>query len=132
MVTEYYVIRKGHYNVADLYAANSGTWYWYTYGVNFRAYAAYIAGILINVVGFVGATGHEVPLVATRIYELSFFTGFGVSSIVYYVLNRLFPIIGAAEKFEEVDVSGYSTTRLRQSDGAVESGYGTPEESPKR
>jgi len=76
--------------------------------------------------------GREVPLVATRIYELSFFTGFGVSSIVYYVLNRLFPIIGAAEKFEEVDVSGYPTTRLRQSDGAVESGYGTPEESPKR
>jgi len=35
-VTEYYVIRKGHYNVADLYTANSGTWYWYTYGVNFR------------------------------------------------------------------------------------------------
>lgn len=79
--------------------------------------------------------GHEVPLVATRIYELAFFTGFSVSSIVYYVLNRLFPIIGAAEKFEEVDVSGYPATRSRQpdgEDGAVESGYGTPEESPKR
>ncbi|KAG1776376.1 hypothetical protein EV702DRAFT_1110246 [Suillus placidus] len=30
---------------------NRGPWY-YTYGVNFRAYAAYIAGILINAVGF--------------------------------------------------------------------------------
>ncbi|KAF8843912.1 NCS1 nucleoside transporter family [Paxillus ammoniavirescens] len=107
MVTEYYVIRRGHYNVADLYQTSQDTWYWYTYGVNFRAYAAYIAGILINVVGFAGATGRTVPVAATRIYELSFFTGFGVSSLVYYVLNRLFPVVGAAEVFEEVDVSGY-------------------------
>ncbi|KAN0084349.1 Permease for cytosine/purines, uracil, thiamine, allantoin domain containing protein [Tylopilus felleus] len=109
MVTEYYLIRKGHYNVIDLYQTGNDTWYWYTYGVNFRAYAAYIAGILINVVGFVGATGRTVPIVATRIYELSFFTGFGVSSVVYYVLNRLFPVVGAAEVFEEVDVSGYES-----------------------
>lgn len=82
--------------------------------------------------------GHEVPLIATRIYELSFLTGFCVSSIVYYVLNRLFPAIGAMEKFEEVDVSGYqrkrsaSETPLQQSDredGAVESGYGPSEGS---
>ncbi|KAI6116112.1 permease for cytosine/purines, uracil, thiamine, allantoin-domain-containing protein [Pisolithus sp. B1] len=111
MVTEYYVIRKGHYKVADLYATGGSTWYWYTYGVNLRAYAAYIAGILINVVGFAGATGRTVPLVATRIYELSFFTGFGVSSVVYYVLSRVFPVIGAADKFEEVDESGYEDKR---------------------
>ena len=49
------------------------------------------------------------PISATRIYELSFFTGFGVSSIVYYVLNRLFPVVGAAAAFEEVDVSGYES-----------------------
>ena len=47
-----------------------------------RAYAAYISGILINVVGFAGATGRTVPLAATRIYEISFFTGFGVSALV--------------------------------------------------
>jgi NCS1 family nucleobase:cation symporter-1 len=35
-VTEYYVIRRGHYNVADLYRTSQDTWYWYTYGVNFR------------------------------------------------------------------------------------------------
>lgn len=36
MVTEYYVIRKGHYDVSDLYATGGGTWYWYTYGLNLR------------------------------------------------------------------------------------------------
>ncbi|KDR80376.1 hypothetical protein GALMADRAFT_223259 [Galerina marginata CBS 339.88] len=107
MITEYYVIRRGHYNVADLYDAHKAGWYYYTYGINFRAYAAYIAGILINVVGFAGATGRTVPLAATRIYQMSFFTGFGVSALVYYVLNRLFPVTGFTTEFEEMDVSNY-------------------------
>jgi NCS1 family nucleobase:cation symporter-1 len=107
MVTEYYIIRKGHYNVKDLYNTEKDSWYWYTYGINFRAYAAYIAGILINVVGFAGATGRTVPLAATRIYDLSFFTGFGVSALVYWALNRVFPVVGAADTFKEIDVSGY-------------------------
>jgi len=53
------------------------------------------------------SAGRVVPLAATRIYELSFFTGFGVSAIVYWALNRVFPVVGAAGTFEEVDVSGY-------------------------
>jgi nucleobase:cation symporter-1, NCS1 family len=57
-VTEYYFIRRGHYRVADLYDPHKDGWYWYTYGVNLRAYAAYISGILINVVGFAGASAY--------------------------------------------------------------------------
>ncbi|KAI0716451.1 permease for cytosine/purines, uracil, thiamine, allantoin-domain-containing protein [Earliella scabrosa] len=109
MITDYYVIHKGHYNVKDLYRTRRDGWYYYTYGINFRAYAAYIAGILINVVGFAGATGQQVPLAATRIYQMSFFTGFGVSALVYYTLNKLFPVRGVGEcaRFEEVDVSAH-------------------------
>ena len=51
--------------------------------------------------------GRSVPIAATRIYELAFFTGFGVSSIVYYGLNWWYPVVGASAVFEEVDVSGY-------------------------
>jgi len=105
MVTEYYFIRRGHYRIADLYDPRKDGWYWYTYGVNIRAYTAYIAGILINVVGFAGATGRTVPLAATRIYEMSFFTGFGVSALVYYSLNMVFPVPGKYATFQEVDVS---------------------------
>ena len=53
---DYYVIRRGHYRLSDLYTTERSGWYWYTYGINFRAYAAYISGILINVVGFAGAS----------------------------------------------------------------------------
>ncbi|KAI0322845.1 permease for cytosine/purines, uracil, thiamine, allantoin-domain-containing protein [Amylostereum chailletii] len=105
MITEYYLIRKGHYRMKDLYDARKDGWYFYTYGINFRAYAAYIAGILINVVGFAGATGQTVPIAATRIYQMSFFTGFGVSALVYYLLNAVFPVRGVYQHFEEVDVS---------------------------
>lgn len=108
--------------MADLYSLRKDGWYYYTYGVNFRAYAAYIAGIIINVVGFAGASesfvspfiflstkyliaGRTVPIAATRIYEMSFFTGFGVSAIVYYLLNVAFPVPGKYANFEEIDVS---------------------------
>lgn len=123
-ITDYYVIHKGHYNVKSLYHTDRSGWYWYTFGINFRcvshphplslldsrhhsAYAAYISGIIINVVGFAGATGRDVPLAATRIYQMSFFTGFGVSALIYWTLNKLFPVRGTAEcaQFEEVDMS---------------------------
>lgn len=45
------------------------------------------------------------PLAATRIYQMSFFTGFGVSALVYYLLNVAFPVIGASKVFEEIDLS---------------------------
>ncbi|KAG1876891.1 permease for cytosine/purines, uracil, thiamine, allantoin-domain-containing protein [Suillus tomentosus] len=107
MAAEYYFVRKGHYNVADLYVTRKGSWYWYNYGFNPRAYAAYVAGIAINIVGFAGDIGIPVPAAATHIFDLSFFTGFGTSSIVFYILSKMFPVPGAADIFEEIDVSGY-------------------------
>ncbi|KAL0960035.1 hypothetical protein HGRIS_011683 [Hohenbuehelia grisea] len=122
MIIEYYLIRRGHYRVRDLYRADKDGWYWYTFGFNFRAYAAYVAGILINVVGFAGATGRDVPLAATRIYQMSFFTGFGVSSVIYYALNYVFPVPGANRKFEEKDISEEEDAEVSDGDHD-ESGY---------
>jgi NCS1 family nucleobase:cation symporter-1 len=56
MITEYWIIRRGHYRVEDLYHARKDGWYHYFFGINPKAYAAYISGILINVVGFAGAS----------------------------------------------------------------------------
>jgi len=38
---------------------------------------------------------------------MSFFTGFGVSAIVYYILNRIWPSPGAFQGFKEVDESDF-------------------------
>lgn len=40
---------------------------------------------------------------------MSFFTGFGVSAIIYYLLNVAFPVPGKYAKFEEIDVSEEET-----------------------
>lgn len=54
-VTKYNVVHKDHHSIKTLYNTRVGSWYWYTYGINFRTYAAYIGGILFNAVGLAGA-----------------------------------------------------------------------------
>lgn len=51
------------------------------------------------------SAGRDVPLAATRIYSMSFFTGISVSAVVYWALNLLFPTPDASRTFKEVDES---------------------------
>ncbi|CAK7562781.1 MAG: uracil permease [Sporothrix epigloea] len=92
MISDYYAVRRGYFEVRALYDGRSSGPYYYTKGFNWRAYAAYISGIMINVVGFAGAVGREVPSGATYIYNLNFFCGFLVSFGVYWILCRLWPV----------------------------------------
>ncbi|KAL2165051.1 hypothetical protein VTH06DRAFT_347 [Thermothelomyces fergusii] len=91
MIADYYLVRRGYLEVKELYDARRTGPYFYTLGIHWRAYAAYIAGILINVVGFAGAVGTPVPIGATYLYNLNFFCGFGVSAAAYWLLCRLWP-----------------------------------------
>ncbi|GAA5938047.1 hypothetical protein JCM3775_005322 [Rhodotorula graminis] len=90
MVCHYYTITRQQLKVHDLYEKEGIYTYWR--GINLRAYAAYIAGIAINITGMAGQMGATVSLTATRIYQLSFFTGFGVAFVVYWALCRIWPI----------------------------------------
>jgi NCS1 family nucleobase:cation symporter-1 len=102
MICDYYFIRKGYLEIKELYDGRTSSPYYYTLGVHWRAYAAYISGILINVVGFVGAIGREVPIGAQYIYNLNFFSGFIVSSSMYFVLCKLFPVPATSDRWMEV------------------------------
>lgn len=66
MMSHWFFVVRGRVKVADLYHFERDGIYRYYYWFNFRAYAAYIAGIAINVVGFAGAVGQKVPLAAER------------------------------------------------------------------
>jgi nucleobase:cation symporter-1, NCS1 family len=57
---------------------------------------------LINIVGFVGAIGVEVPIGAQYIYNLNFFCGFIIASSTYYLLCRLSPVPAISEFWMEV------------------------------
>lgn len=48
---------------------------------------------MINVVGFAGAVGTPVPIGATYIYRLNFFSGFIVSAGIYWILCKAKPIM---------------------------------------
>ena len=92
MISDYYFVRKGYLQVRDLYNAESSGPYYGWHGVQWRGWVAYVCGILINVVGFAGATGTDVPVGADYIYRLNFFTGFIVSAAIYYILCRVSPV----------------------------------------
>ncbi|KAK8188875.1 uracil permease [Phyllosticta capitalensis] len=102
MLCDYYVVRKGYYDVKQLYSSRESAPYFFTAGFHWRGYAAYIAGILINVVGFAGAVGRKVPAGATYIYNLNYFTGFIVSSVMYWLLCKISPIPATSDVWMEV------------------------------
>lgn len=102
MICDYYWVRKGYLQIKDLYSGKKTGPYYYTFGFHWRGYAAYIAGILINIVGFVGAIGIKVPVGAQRIYDLNFFAGFLVSSITYKALCTISPVPATSDMWLEV------------------------------
>ncbi len=92
MVSDYYAVRRGYLDVRALYDGRPSGPYYFWHGIHWRAYVAYVSGILINVVGFAGAIGRDVPIGATYIYNLNFFAGFLVAFGVYWLLCRLRPV----------------------------------------
>jgi NCS1 family nucleobase:cation symporter-1 len=60
IICDYYIVRKGYYSLRDLYSAQKSSPYFYWFGWSWRGYTAYICGIAVNIVGFVGAIGVKV------------------------------------------------------------------------
>ncbi|PYH48400.1 nucleobase cation symporter-1 family protein [Aspergillus saccharolyticus JOP 1030-1] len=106
IVCDYYMVRKGYLQVKDLYDAGRSSPYHYIRGFSWHAYASYIAGILVNIVGFAGAVGRDVPVGAQYLYNINYFSGFVVSSVMYYALTLLFPIPATSNTWHEVKVEG--------------------------
>lgn len=102
MVCDYYFVRRGYLEIRELYDGRKTGPYYFTYGFHWRGYVAYICGILINVVGFAGAVGNDVPPVAEYIYNVNFFSGFIVSSVIYYALCWVSPIPATSKRWMEV------------------------------
>ncbi|EGO59618.1 uracil permease [Neurospora tetrasperma FGSC 2508] len=123
IIFDYYVVRRGYLEVKELYDGRKTGPYYYTWGIHWRAYAAYIAGILINVVGFAGAVGRKVPIGATYIYNVNFFAGFLVSGGVYSLLCHFFPVPAVSDKWMEVGDEIEDLRVTYDSDGATGSGH---------
>lgn len=123
MISDYYFVRKGYLQTRDLYSAQREGPYFYSWGIHWRAYASYIAGILINIVGFADAVGaNGVPqgaiyrklsercdicyiLLTKPVYNLNYFCGFIVAAVVYWLLCKVskIPATSPTGKWMEVD-----------------------------
>lgn len=102
MASDYYLVRRGYLDIHALYSAEKGSMYYGTYGVSWHGYAAYLCGILINIVGFAGAVGVDVPVGAKYIYQVNYFSGFIVAGAIYWLLAWLVPIAGTSDTWNEV------------------------------
>jgi NCS1 family nucleobase:cation symporter-1 len=103
MVCDYYVVRKGYLIVKDLYSGEKDSAYRFNYGFSWQAYASYLSGLLINIVGFAGAVGRDVPVGAQYIYNVNYISGFIVSFVMYFTITRLCPIVATSDTWNEVN-----------------------------
>jgi NCS1 family nucleobase:cation symporter-1 len=79
MIADYFLVRRAQLRVDDLYRRNGA--YEYDNGVNLRAVAALVAGIVVALLGLV------VPPLRL-LYDYAWFVGFGVSGAVYVALMQ--------------------------------------------
>jgi NCS1 family nucleobase:cation symporter-1 len=56
-----------------------------------------------NFPGFIGEIGVTVPIGATYVYRLNFFTGFIAASSIYYLLCKFYPIPATSDHWLELD-----------------------------
>ena len=70
MFCDYFWVRRGYLEIPELYMYGQSSRSWYWKGINYRAYVAYVCGIIPNAPGFGGAVGAaDVPIGATRVYN---------------------------------------------------------------
>ena len=90
-----FIVRKGNIDIRDLYSESRDAKYWYTYGVNWRATLAFVAGFAVPLPGFIGSFGTTtVSVAASRMYALGWALSLVVGGLVYWVMCLIWPVPG--------------------------------------
>jgi nucleobase:cation symporter-1, NCS1 family len=94
MVMDYWLLRRGRLNVAELYRYGEGGEYWFSRGFNWRALTAVVVAVLPVLPGFLNAATTKGGVVADpsfldQLYRYGVFVTFAISAVVYVGLMRL-------------------------------------------
>ncbi|KAI1053614.1 hypothetical protein LB506_012477 [Fusarium annulatum] len=91
MVAHYNLVAKAKVNVDDLFVGNRDSIYWYNFGINWRAFVAWIVGVAPTMPGFIAAVNPNAKVSdgAKNLYQLNYLFGFIVSAAVYYGLHMV-------------------------------------------
>lgn len=93
VVSDYFLVRKRQYHLGDLYTGNSSSAYWYTFGFNWRGFTAWVMALWPVLPGFARAIqGVEDGNGWDHLYDITYFYGFFVALLTYYVLHTAFPV----------------------------------------
>lgn len=99
LLADYYYVRRGYLQVHNLFSRDQNGPYWYSRGWNWRAYVAYVLGIIPNFPGFLYQVGvKSIPLGARRCYVFALPIGIVVSAVVYILVNIWSPPPGGLQK----------------------------------
>lgn len=90
ILCDYWICRERRLRVSSLYDPRG--LHYYTLGLNSRAIAAFLIGIVPNLPGLAAACGAKgVPKGATYLYSLSWLVSILISAGTYWVFWKLFP-----------------------------------------
>ncbi|KFA46180.1 hypothetical protein S40293_03751 [Stachybotrys chartarum IBT 40293] len=93
---DFWVVRRLNWKVPDLYKGGTESIYWYTWGLNWRAFFSWTMVVWPCLPGFIAAmSGSEVSVGWQRVFTLSWVVGFCGGALVYYVITLIFPPPGA-------------------------------------
>lgn len=112
MMVDYWLVRKGNIHVSSLYRPDPDSPYYYTKGVNFRAYAAWVVGIVLVISGISGAINPgSISETAVNIYNCGFILSLTGAAVTYYLLCRIWPVIPYPRGVHEGESRQWETTR---------------------
>ncbi|KAK3045274.1 hypothetical protein LTS18_014141, partial [Coniosporium uncinatum] len=89
---DFWIIRRRNWTVPHLYIGDKSSIYWYTSGMNWRAFAAWTIGIFPSFPGFFVATGSaKLSPEWLRLFQTAWFIGFLGGGLVYLLLCLVSP-----------------------------------------
>ncbi len=91
LLCHYYVVARGYLEIDDLYTSRKDGVYHYSHGWNWRAYLAYVIGIIPNFYGFLNNMGVSAPAGVTKAYYFAYPIGLFVSFGVYWLACWISP-----------------------------------------
>ncbi|KAL3479414.1 NCS1 allantoate transporter [Aspergillus californicus] len=101
---DYYVVRHRKVKLSDLYHPSPKGIYYFTRGINFRAYIAWVLGWVPTIGGMASVDpANNVPTGLVRTFYTGFITGYIISFLAHWGLNVVFPPGGLGE------VDGYDS-----------------------
>ena len=96
--SDYYMVRRQKVKLSDLYYNSPKGIYWFTRGINFRAYISWILGFAPAIGGMASVdANNSIPIGLTRTFYTGFIVGYAISFLIHWGLGVIFPPAGLGQ-----------------------------------